>query len=305
MKLGAARWHSWAVAVGLLLVPVVGGVALGWYGINPMMAERLTPTGYYAHELLESFPDGRLVVEIAAPAGDVPAPATVSLLESRMNETLQKNSISFVGETYTTASASFSVSDLFNLELSVRHNWPSLGTMALFYLFVPGSYASNNQVIGLSYYGSSIAVFPDVIAANAPASERSALTSTVMIHEFGHELGLVGIVGGAPNEDPAHPYHSSDPNDVMYWSVDTTNILGQILGGSFPTQFDSADLTDLATVKNTPIVTEILPWVVLGLVAAAAVGVILTGRRPRKPDQAPAPSPAGPPSETGPKAICL
>ena len=265
--------------VALLLLPLHFGAVLGWYGVNPTQAERLAPVGSEAHLLLNGFPDNRLVVEVAAPPGEAPTPASIGLLWTRMNETLSKMSISFQLETYHTSATSFTTQDLWNLETATRATWPGPGQMSLFYLFVPGSYAGDASVIGLAYYGSSIAVFPATIAG---AGGSAAVTSTVMIHEFGHELGLVGLVGSAPNEDPAHPYHSADPNDVMYWAVDSTSIITGLLGGGPPTQFGAADLSDLGTVRSTVIVLEVLPWVVLAVVLAGALAVVVLHRRARR-----------------------
>src|SRR4029077_10411107 len=116
----------------------------------------------------------------------------------------------------------------------------------------------------------------------APASQQPAVIATVLVHEFGHELGLVGIVGTAPNQDPNHPYHSNDPNDVMYWAVETTGVLVGLLGGSPPpTQFDAADLSDLASVRSAPIFGEIIPWIVAGGAALGAAVVALVALRSR------------------------
>ncbi|HZY71292.1 MAG TPA: hypothetical protein VFF67_10005 [Thermoplasmata archaeon] len=273
----------------LLVLPFVLGFVVGWFFLNPPQEEQFSPVGSEAHELLNSFPDASVTVEIAAPSGDAPPASAVELLWARMNETLQKSSIHFVEETYTSGQSRFTTTDLWTLERSVRTTWPAPGSMSLFYLFVPGGYGPDASVIGLAYYGSSIAVFPATIAS-AAGGTSAAVIATVMIHEFGHELGLVGIIGSAPNEDPNHPYHSSDPNDVMYWAVDTTQILAGLLGGGPPTQFDAQDLQDLSTVRNTVILQEVLPWAVLAVLLGSAVGVVVDLRR-RRHRASPAPAP--------------
>lgn len=277
-----SRTQVLLVVAFLLLLPVAFGVGLGWYGLNPLQAERFGPVASFSHELLKSFPDSSLVVEIAAPPGSMPPAASISVLWARMNETLSKSSIVFHLEAYTQSSSGpLAVSDLLSLEGSVRQSWPAVGTMALFYLVVSGTYADGNSVIGLAYAGSSIAVFPSVVPGGGSGSNAGIL-STVLVHEFGHEIGLVGLVGSAPNEDTNHPGHSTDPNDVMYWQVETTAVLGGLFGGqSSPTQFDAADLADLQTVKNTPIPQEFGPWAVLGVVLVAALAIFLLWRRER------------------------
>jgi hypothetical protein len=282
-RAGVGLW----ISVGLLVaVPFLLGAAIGWWGLNPQEAERLSPVGGYAHQLLGSFPDGRLVVEIASTHGDAPPASSVSVLWTRMNETLSKSSISFVSETVSSGQGTYSTDDLFSVETAVRQHWPSPGQMALFFLFVRGSYAGGSGVLGLAFHGSSIAVFPSEIAANVPGGQVSGVTATVMVHEFGHELGLVGLVGSAPNEDPTHPGHSTDPNDVMYWAVESTaGILGLLGGGSTPTQFDAQDLADLQTVRNTPLLLELLPYIVGGVFWTSAGILYFAGRRARKDGQ--------------------
>lgn len=271
-----------AVVAGLLILPLGLGLALGWYGLDGPLEEMTGPVGSMAHELLDGFPDSKLVVEISAPPGELPASSSVSVLWERMNETLSKESITFQLETYSPAPPGpYSLDDLASLEDRVRSSWPEIGTMSLFYLFVDGSYAGGSSVLGLAHAPSSIAVFPNVVSGGASAS----IVSTVLVHEFGHEIGLVGVVGPAPNEDLSHPGHSDDPNDVMYWQVETTAVLGGLLGGaSPPTQFDAADLSDLATVRSTPIAQELIPWIVAGVVGVSAVAVVLVYRRARRRD---------------------
>ena len=286
------RRHRWTLALVIqvavvLAVPIVFGEVLGWFELNPVQAEFLSSVGSEAHELLSSFPDSRLVVEVAYQnSGSLPPPTALNILEQRINSTCSKNSVSVQEHPFTSSQSSFTDSDLLSLEASVRQVWPSPGTMSLFYLYLAGSYAPSNGIIGLAYRGSSIAVFESTIQSNAAGSEVAAVTTTVMVHEFGHELGLVGIIGSAPNEDPNHPGHSNDSSDVMYWAVDSTALLlGGLLGGSAPpTQFDAADLNDLGAVKSAWIPPELIPVVgtAAAVTAALALAVWGTRRVPKK-----------------------
>lgn len=285
--------------VVLLALPIGLGLALGWYGMNPSAAEGWTPVAGDAHLYLNNFPDSKLVVEFDYASGLAPPASAVSILEQRINSTTGKGTVQVVEYPMTTSASSYSVSDLLALERQVRHVWPSWGTMSVCYLLVPGTYSDDYSVLGLAYQGSSVAVFSDVIQSNAPG-QYSNIMATVMVHEFGHEMGLVGLVGSAPNEDPQHPGHSTDPNDVMYWQVETTSIFGGLLGGSAtPNQFDVADLVDLSTVRATPIAGEVIPYIALlfdliGFLALAIV--VVRQRRPRK-----SPAPAGSPPSPGPQ----
>jgi hypothetical protein len=238
----------------------------------------LNPTGSEAHLLLNSFPDDRLIVEIGYQRSiGPPAPSVLTTLWNRINETCSKASVTFEEFPFTSTQSSFSDSDLLSLDSSVRHTWPSWGTMSLFYLYLDGGYSALSGVLGIAYRSSSIAIFERTIVSSSTFGEATAVTTTVMIHEFGHELGLVGIVGNAPNQDPNHPYHSNDPNDVMYWAVDTQALFG--IGPSPPTQFGSADLSDLNSARLAPIITELLPWIVLVGSVLAALVILVRGFR--------------------------
>lgn len=272
----------------LLAVPPVLGLAVGFFELNPVQAELLSSVGDDAHLLLAGFPDSTLTVEIAYQQSIGPPPTTtVSTLLDRINETCSKSSVTVDEHGFSSAASVFAESDLLSLDQSLRQHWPVPGAMSLFYLYLDGSFAADASVIGLAFRASSIAVFEGTIDSDsALLGDAAAVTTTVMIHEFGHELGLVGIFGKTPNEDLAHPPHSNDPNDVMYWEVDTTQIA--LLGGSPPTQFDAADLSDLATVKDTIIPYELLPWIVLATCVAGAFLVVRFDLRARRRSLPPA-----------------
>ena len=275
------RWNRVVVieVVAVLVLPLILGVALGWYDLNPSQAEALSSVGSRAHELLDSFPDDRLVIEIDYQTSIGPPPASsISILEERVNETCSKASVSVEEYPFSSSATGFSEGSLLGLEGSVRHTWSTWGTVALDYLYLDGGDTDQPSAIGLAYHGTSIAVFEGTIRSDAP-SDAGPVTTTVMVHEFGHELGLVGLIGSAPNEDPNHPYHSNDPNDVMYWAVDSTALFGGLVGSNPPTQFDAADLSDLTTVRSTPIFGEILPWIVLGGVVTTALLIAVWGIR--------------------------
>lgn len=280
------RTHIWtktlAVQVALVLaIPVILGVTVGLFQLNPEEAEMLSGVGDDAHLLLNSFPDNTLTVEIAYQQSVGPPPsAAVSTLLDRINETCSKATVSVDQHSFASTATTFGDSALTTLDQQLRQNWPAPGSMSLFYLYLDGSYGPDNSVIGLAFRASSIAVFEGTIDSDSSLfGDSSAVTTTVMIHEFGHELGLVGVFGNVPGEDLSHPPHSNDPNDVMYWEVDTTQI--SLLGATPPTQFDATDMSDLSMMKETLIPYEVLPWVVLAACFTAAVLLVYLDLRRR------------------------
>jgi hypothetical protein len=69
-----------------------------------------------------------------------------------------------------------------------------------------------------------------------------------MTHEVGHILGLVnnGIPMQKAREDPDHRGHSSNPRSVMYWKVETGNIIDFLRNGNrIPNEFDEDDKADM------------------------------------------------------------
>jgi hypothetical protein len=282
-----ARTRIWtrtlAIQVGIVLAaPVILGFTVGFFELNPEESEMLSGVGDDSHLLLNSFPDNTLTVEIAYQQSLGPPPSSaVSTLLDRINETCSKASVSVDEHGFASTATTFSDSDLTTLDQQLRQNWPAPGSMSLFYLYLNGAYAPDNSVIGLAFRASSVAVFEGTIDSDSSLfGDSTAVTTTVMIHEFGHELGLVGIFGHVPNEDLSHPPHSNDPNDVMYWAVDTTQIA--LLGATPPTQFDAADMNDLSMMKDTLIPYEALPWVVLAIGLAAAAGLVYFDLRRRR-----------------------
>lgn len=276
-------------AVVVLLIPVVLGATLGWYDLNARQSETLSPVGSDAHAFLNGFPDSSMVVEIDYQSSIGPPPSSaVSILEQRINATCTKSTLAVTEVPFSSSVRGVHESDLLALEESVRQTWPSPGTAVLGYLYLDGSDLDHPNTIGLAFRGASIAVFEGTIQADAPFGAADAVTTTVLVHEFGHELGLVGIVGSAAGEDPGHPYHSSDPNDVMYWAVDTTSIFGALAGAGPPNQFDSTDLGDLASARVSPIFAEIAPWAVLGFTVSVGVALLWMARRRGRSRPAPA-----------------
>ena len=276
-------------AVIVLLIPVVLGATLGWYDLNARQSETLSPVGSDAHAFLNGFPDSSMVVEIDYQSSVGPPPASeVSILEQRINATCTKSTLTVEEVPFSSSVSGVHETDLLALEQAVRQTWPSPGRAVLGYLYLGGSDLDHPNTIGLAFRGASIAVFEGTIQADAAFGAGDAVTTTVLVHEFGHELGLVGIVGSAAGEDPNHPYHSSDPNDVMYWAVDTTSIFGALAGAGPPNAFDSTDMGDLSSARVSPVFAEIAPWAVLGLTVSVGVALLWTARRRKRAHAAPA-----------------
>jgi hypothetical protein len=117
-------------------------------------------------------------------------------------------------------------------------------------LFLRGGFAENDRAVGVAVRGDVAAVFADrVDEASGMLGNPGAVEDAVTMHEVGHLLGLVDLVLDTGREDPEHPGHSPNRGSVMYYAVEST-VLGSVLSGGPPRDFDQADLDDLARIRN-------------------------------------------------------
>jgi hypothetical protein len=117
-------------------------------------------------------------------------------------------------------------------------------------LFLRGGFADNDRAVGVAVRGDVAAVFAErVDEAAGTLGNRSAVEDAVTMHEVGHLLGLVDLVLDTGRQDPEHPGHSPNRDSVMYYAVEST-LLGSVLSGGPPRDFDQADLDDLARIRN-------------------------------------------------------
>jgi hypothetical protein len=122
------------------------------------------------------------------------------------------------------------------------------GTRLLRFAFVHGESAQGADVLGISLTGDFAAVFVDQVDASATGLVSPAtIERAVAVHELGHLLGLVDLHLHTGRADPAHPGHSSDKRSVMYWAVDSS-VVGDLLTGGPPQDFDAQDLADLRRI---------------------------------------------------------
>ena len=94
-----------------------------------------------------------------------------------------------------------------------------------------------------------MALFEKVIRENTGRIGRPSATtveSTVLMHEFGHLLGLVD--NGSPalqdHVDEEHGAHCTNENCLMYYAIQTTGFLTNLTGGTIPA-LDGNCLQDL------------------------------------------------------------
>lgn len=123
-------------------------------------------------------------------------------------------------------------------------------------LFLGGHSAHDGpagNVLGITFDYDLIVMFPQtikdscVLVSKNPCTDATPILKAATLHEFGHALGLVnrGITMIHPHEDSKHQGHSTNTHSVMYWAVESSDIVALLTNGGIPTDFDLNDREDL------------------------------------------------------------
>lgn len=196
--------------------------------------------GASAGELLSDSKYKSLKIELQYMAGYAPDAAAVSHLQGFLSTYLNKpNGITVVTKEITPSSATtLSTNDVVTLEKQNRSVFSSGDQIALYILYTNGVY-SDNAVLGVAYRNTSAVLFGKKIRDNSGGigqASRTKLEATVLEHEVGHLLGLVdvGTPMQTPHKDASHGSHCNNSNCLMYYSAETTDVLGFLLTGNIP-----------------------------------------------------------------------
>jgi hypothetical protein len=238
-----------AVAVSVSILFFLGrcsGSQGGGSALNP---------GSSARDYLTSSSYTSLVIEMQSVSGYAPTTTAknnlISFLQARLHKPL---GITIADETITSpGQSSYTLDDVKRIESTSRKLSSSGSQMTAYFLFLDGnstSDSSSGQILGTAYAPSSMVIYEKTIQSlsSVPVTQPSTavLESTVLEHEFGHLLGLVntGTSPQSTHQDTAHGAHCTNTACLMYWNVDTSGIIGNLLGGTVPS-LDADCLADL------------------------------------------------------------
>ncbi len=194
-----------------------------------------------------------MIVEIDYDSGYAPEQSSVNLLKTRLQEVCNKPSgiTILLTETNFQHSGSWTADDVRDYAWEHKSQDPQSGSVLYWQALFPSGGYSNNDVLGVAVDASTVAIFKDSVEeAEGPFFSRPSaeeIENSVLVHEFGHLLGLVNLVYKSPvdHEDKDHPGHSNNEDSVMYWAIESADI-GNIITGQLPDQFDNDDLNDLS-----------------------------------------------------------
>jgi predicted Zn-dependent protease len=214
----------------LFLFLFIVAAGFGWKKQDVVVQDYKT-LGSSAHDLLSSASYNSLVVQFDCMPGYQPDATTLSnlqsFLESRLNKPngvqLTVKSISPSGKTQ------LSIDDVVSLEKQYRTEFTQGTKMAVHVLVSDADYTTSN-VIGISYWNTSICLFGATLSSHSSGLSQSGKTrlwSSVIEHEFGHLLGLVdqGSPMQTSHKDTAHGAHCTNSNCLMYYGIESSSII--------------------------------------------------------------------------------
>ena len=187
--------------------------------------------GDYAKFYLQGSKYTRLIIEIDYVEGYAPSSLALDTLESRINSYCDKEEVLILQKRITTSKSSYSEDDIRNLEDEHRDYHWSGNDIVAYVLYLNGAYENNNDVLGIAYGASSIAIFKEKIdGIGIPFWARNLVDNTdyeksVLMHEFGHLLALVNIgYESDRSHESSNKHHCVNDNCVMYHSIETVSI---------------------------------------------------------------------------------
>jgi len=155
--------------------------------------------GNSSRDFLESRNYKSLKIEIQYMPDLKPDSESVNIFVDLLNEKLNKPAGIVVEEKQInpTLKTIFSLSDITSIESRNRTAYKGGDQMAAYILFVDGAYYNGN-ILGLTYSNTSICFFGEPLKyfLSGTQDDRIKKIALILLHEFGHLLGLVNI--GSP-----------------------------------------------------------------------------------------------------------
>lgn len=198
----------------------------------------------------------RLVLEIDVQEGVQVSQSAVDHLVATMRQVADKPGgiVLAGGNTFASGETRWTPALMREVAKANRSNYSDSGTVVVYLLYLDGGFVADGQetsAIGVAHNASEIGVFPGRWEGMSLLGSSSNIERAVVVHEWGHLLGLVniGYTSEIDHEDSGHPGHSSNKGSVMFHAVDST-LIGQVFSGPPPASFDDADLADLEGLRS-------------------------------------------------------
>ena len=226
---------------GFLMLAIAGckksGIITNLPSINN---ENNKAVGASANDLLSAAKYSYIKIEIQYMPGYQPDAAAVNNLVAFINSLVNKPGGVTVVQTQIASAGKtvLSLNDIATIEKNNRTVYTSGNQLGAYFLFTDGNYSEAN-VLGLAFRNTSMSLLGKTIHDNSGGigqASRTKVVSTVLQHEFAHILGLVNIGSAMQtnHQDGAHGNHCNNTNCLMYYTSETTDILGILITGNIP-----------------------------------------------------------------------
>lgn len=221
---------------------------------NTSVANQM-PTGTSSHDLLSDETFTSMIIELVYVEGYEPTQNTINNLISFLEARTFKPDGLFV-ETRAIASpgsSPYTNEEIIEIEDTNITLFNTNNQIAIWAFFADGESANNsnsNIVLGTAYRNTSFVIYEETIhdlSNSAFEPNRDLLETTVILHEFGHILGLtnLGTTLQSNHEDPEHHKHCDVESCLMYWSAETASGIDNLIGTSSAPELDDQCIADL------------------------------------------------------------
>lgn len=207
--------------------------------------------GESANDLLSGAEYNKLVVEILAVEGYELDNSVIASFQNFLEERLNKpGGISISTNTIENPGlAPYTTQEVIDIENANRTKFNSENTIAV-YVFVSEAAFEENNVLGRAYRNTSVSLMGGRIrelSGGLGQPSENLVLQTVLRHEIGHILGLVNV--GTPmvdnHQDEEHGSHCNTESCLMYYAVENSTSISNLLGTSSPPVLDNQCLADL------------------------------------------------------------
>lgn len=210
--------------------------------------------GYSASDILSNKNFTDIYIEVMYVDGFRPSAETITNLKNFIGSRTYKANITVEERLITIAKKStYSIEDIRSIEDANRSKFSGKNQLAISALFLNGSSSSNTEnsiVLGTAYRNTSFVIFEETVKAtsnNLFGPSKIILETTVILHEFGHLLGLVnfGTKMVTNHEDAGHSAHCISENCLMYYLMENGKSLPNSMKTEQIPQLDANCINDL------------------------------------------------------------